>query len=407
MGENTIRRRDLLRLAGGAAMAAAVAGCSGPTTASKSSAGKNARKVRLGFMPASDAASLFMAKDLGYFAERDLDVDVIRQSSFASMRDNILHGELDGAHALYSLPLAVATGVAGSSTAIKIAMVLSNNGQSLVLDKNFTSAGYANLAAVRPLLDRAPVTLAMTFPGGTHDVFLRYWLRASKANQTTAKVVTTPPPQMVANMKANNMAGFFAGEPWAGLGVTQAGGFTALLSQDLWHDHPEKALIVGPGLASKTDVLGDVMGAIIKAAKWLDDPANRPKAAQVISGPAYINMPVTNIKDRLEGHYDLGAGLGTRTSTDDQMVFYRNGSVAPPRRSHAIWFLAQYQRLGLIHSAPDYQKIVDEVVLHDLFAKVAAKEGIDIPNDDMAPIAIKLDGATFDPAKPGDEVTRP
>jgi nitrate/nitrite transport system substrate-binding protein len=92
-------------------------------------------------------------------------------------------------------------------------------------------------------VDQAPRTMAHTSPGGNHDVFLRYWLRAAKANTASVKIVTTPPPQMVANMKANNMDGFSAGEPWAVIGVEDANGFTHLMTQDLWRHHPEKALM--------------------------------------------------------------------------------------------------------------------------------------------------------------------
>jgi nitrate/nitrite transport system substrate-binding protein len=413
MEDTVFTRRAVLRLAASTGVAATGAGvlaaCGiSDKQGSSGGSGKNQRKVQLGFMPASDAASVFMAKELGYFKERDLDVDVIRQASFAAMRDNLLTGKLDAAHALYSIPLAVAAKIAGSgSTEIKIAMVLSNNGQSLTLHKDLSAAGYADLAAARSVLDRAPVTLAMTFPGGTHDVFLRYWVKATKADATKVKIVTTPPPQMVANMKANNMAGFLAGEPWAYKGVHEATGFTHLLTQDLWADHPEKALIVGPTMKARQDVLADVMGAILKASEWLDKPANRAKAAQVAAGPAYVNMAASDLADRLEGHYDLGAGLGTRTDTEHPMVFYRSGAVAPLRRSHALWFLTQFQRVGLVAAAPDVQKIVDDVLLRDLFAKVADKEGLTVPDDDMAPIQIKLDGATFDPTKPADEVGRP
>jgi nitrate/nitrite transport system substrate-binding protein len=415
MEDTVFTRRAVLRLAASTGVAATAAGAlaacgiSDKPSSSSDSAAKSGRKVRLGFMPASDAAALFMAKELGHFKERDLDVDIIRQASFAAMRDNLQTGKLDAAHALYSIPLAVATRIAGNgSTDIKIAMLLSNNGQSLTLHKDFAAAGYGDLAAAKAVLDRAPVTLAMTFPGGTHDVFLRYWLKATKADASKVKIVTTPPPQMVANMKVNNMAGFFAGEPWAYKGVHEADGFTNLLSQDLWADHPEKALIVGPSMKARQDVLADVMGAILKASQWLDDkPENRAKAAQVAAGPAYVNMAASDLADRLQGHYNLGAGLGVRTETEHPMVFYRGGAVAPLRRSHALWYLAQFQRVGLIATAPDFQKIVDDILLRDVFAKVADKEKLTIPDDDMAPISIKLDGATFDPTKPQDEVGRP
>jgi nitrate/nitrite transport system substrate-binding protein len=416
MKDIAIARRGFLRLAGTVGAAAATTGALGACALSdKADAGlgsgsskSGGRKVKLGFMTAADAASLFMAKELGYFAERNLDVTLARQIAFASMRDNLLNNEIDGAHSLYSLPLAVAAKVAGSGTTdIKIAMMLSNNHQSITLANTFAGAGYNNRAAVRALLDREPVTIAHTSPGGNHDVFLRYWLRAIKANEKTIQIVTIPPPQMVANMKIGEMAGFSAGEPWAGIGVLKGAGFTHLMTQDLWLHHPEKALLVGTQLAAQQDVLADVMGAILKAARWLDDLDNRPKAIKAISGPAYANMPVKNLESRLMGKVELGAGLGTRTYTKDGMVFFRDGAVAPLRRSHALWFLAQYERFGLVEEPIDYERVTNEVLLRDLCAQVLEKEGIDVPDDDMKPIQIKFDGATFDPTKPQEEVKRP
>src|SRR2546421_5155443 len=338
MKDIPIARRRFLRLAGcvgvAAATGGALGGCalsdkanSGLASGSTSTGGK---KVKLGFMTAADAASLFMAKELGYFAERKLDVTLARQIAFASMRDNLLNNEIDGAHSLYSLPLAVATKGAGSgSTDIKIAMLLTNNHQSTTLANKYAAAGYNKQDVARDLLDREPVTIAHTSPGGNHDVFLRYWLRAIKANEKTVQIVTIPPPQMVANMKIGEMAGFSAGEPWAWIGVSKGAGFTHLMTQDLWDYHPEKALLVGTRLAEQQDVLADVMGAILKAAKWLDNLDNRPKAIKAISGPAYANMPAKNLESRLLGKVQLGAGLGTKTYTDDGMVFFRHGAVAP------------------------------------------------------------------------------
>ena len=152
--------------------------------------------------------------------------------------------------------------------------------------------------------------------------------------------------------------------------------------------------------------LADVIGAILKAGKWLDDLDNRRKAIPTICGPAYINTPQRNVESRLFGHYDLGDGLGTRTSTDDRVAFFQNGAVPALRRSHVLWFLAQYQRLGLVKQAPDYHRIADGILMRDLYNGVAEKEGVPVPDDDMAPIRIKLDGALFDPSKPAEEVKR-
>ncbi len=149
------------------------------------------------------------------------------------------------------------------------------------------------------------------------------------------------------------------------------------------------------------------MVATLKAAKWLDDLDNRPRTAEVIGAANYINTSPKNIEGRLRGEYVIGAGLPDRSYAGDQMMFFRDGLVSAPRRSHVIWFLSQYQRFGLLGEAPPYTQIADELLLQDLYGLAANKAGVAVPDDDMAPFEVKLDGVTFDPRKPQEESKRP
>jgi nitrate/nitrite transport system substrate-binding protein len=412
---NDIDRRSVLKLFGAAAGATVTGGllasCSDSSSSSSPATSKSKgplRKVKLGFIALTDCAPLVMAKELGYFAERGLDVELVKQANWPGTRDNLLTGQIDAAHCLFSMPFSVASGVSGTGTALKIAMVLNNNGQAITLNKDLKAAGYADLAAAKGVLESKAPTLAMTYKGGTHDTWLRYWLKATKADLAKVKIIPVPPPQMVANMTVGNMSGYCVGEPWNAVAVKKGIGFTHLATQDLWQHHPEKALVVNEKFATvQQDVLEDVMAAVLKACKWLDDLDNRSKAADTIGAANYVNAPAAEIRGRLTGVYDLGAGLGTKTFGADKMNFFRDGLVNMPRTSHAIWFLTQYQRFGLLKTAPDYKALADSVILSDLYAKVAKKEGISLPDDDMKPFDIKLDGVTFDPAKPALEAGRP
>ena len=413
-------RRTFLRLAGMAAAAppvgALLGACGNPPsssppaarTGSTTAGGSTNRKVRLGFIALTDCSSIIMAKELGYFAERGLDVSVEKQASWAATRDNLLNNEIDGGHVLSCMPYSVATGIGGNgSRSLRVAMILNNNGQAITLSKDYAAVGYGDLEKARSVLTSKQPTLAMTFPGGTHDLWLRYWLKAAKVDANSVKIITIPPPQMVANMKVDAMDGYCVGEPWGAQAVAQGIGFTHINTQDIWKHHPEKALVVTEKFATeRPDVLMDVMGAVLKASKWLDDLANRPKAAETVGAAAYVNAPPSEIEGRLLGQYDLGAGIGHRTYTDDYMVFHRNGEVNAPRRGHAIWFMSEYRRLGLLKEEPPYQELADTLILRDLYEKVAAKEGIDVPDDDMKPFHIKLDNTTFDPRKPLEEASR-
>ncbi|MGN9803917.1 CmpA/NrtA family ABC transporter substrate-binding protein [Micromonospora sp. L32] len=411
----SLNRRGFLRLTGSAAAVAAagsiLTACAVDENPGQAAGagGKNLRKVKLGFIALTDCAPLIAAKQLGYFAERGLDVELIKQASWPATRDNLLSGEIDGGHVLFSMPLSVAMGIGGKAgtTDLKIAMVLNNNGQAITLKKAYAGAGYGDLGAAKELLEKEKPKLAMTFPGGTHDTWLRYWLKATKADTSNIQVSAVPPPQMVSNMAANNQDGYCVGEPWGAVAVQKDIGFTHITTQDIWQHHPEKALVVGAKLTNDQDTLADIMKATLKAARWLDDLANRDKLADMLAPVGYVNAPAANIKGRLLGQYDLGAGLGTKTYTGDQMMFFRDGETSLPRRSHVYWFLAQYQRFGLVKETPDYAKLADELILHDLYAKVAAAEGIKIPDDDMAPFHIKLDNIMFDPKNVADEARRP
>jgi nitrate/nitrite transport system substrate-binding protein len=364
--------------------------------------------IRLGYIPLTDCAPIIMAKELGLFAKYGVNVEVSKEASWANVRDKILTGELDGAHCLFSMPFSVYTGVGGKQgSEMKIAMVLNNNGQAITLSNDFCGkVGFKQTQKVAGVVEAKlkadkEVTFAMTFPGGTHDIWLRYWLAAAKVSQKTSKIITIPPPQMVANMKVGNMDGFCVGEPWNGVAVKQDIGFTEISTQDIWKHHPEKALVVNKKFSDgRTEELKLVMKAVLEACKWLDNRANRKKAAPVIG--KYINAPAEIIEARLMGDYNLGCDQGTEIYTDDYMLYHRNGEANFPRKSHAIWFMAQYMRFDFLQEAPDYKAIADRLILQDLYREVATSMGIKIPADDMKPFTLDLDKVTFDPNNPGE-----
>jgi nitrate/nitrite transport system substrate-binding protein len=415
-------RRRFLKAGGALALSAGTAGLlgacgavsdgnDGPAAASGgSSSGGTGRPIKLGFIPLTDCASLVMADKLGLFEKRGLNVQVIKQASWPATRDAMLNGDLDGAHCLFSMPLSIAAGIGGTkgNTKLKIAMVLNNNGQAITLKKELSSAGYADPEKAKAALGSGKgQTLAMTFPGGTHDIWLRYWLKSLDIDLSVPKIIPVPPPQMVANMKVGNMDGYCVGEPWGAVAVADDIGFTTITTQDIWEQHPEKALVVNENFSAgrKADLM-DVMGAIIEASRFIDEPANKRQVAETIGTPAFVNAKPEAILPRIEGRYVLGGGLGDKTFPTDSMRFYRKEKTNAPRKGYAYWFLAQYQRLGYLSTAPDYKAIVDSIVLSDLYKEVAEKEGLKTPGDDMAPFEIKLDNTTFDPSKPDEEAKR-
>ena len=364
--------------------------------------------IKLGFIPLTDCSPIVMAKELGLFKKYGVEVIVTKESSWANVRDKILTGELDGAHCLYSMPFSVYTGVGGKAgSEMKIAMMLNTNGQAITLSNDFCGkVGFKDMSKAGPVVAsklkaEKEVTFAMTFPGGTHDLWLRNWLALANINQKTSKIITIPPPQMVANMKVGNMDGFCVGEPWGGVAAMQKVGFTQIASQDIWKDHPEKALVVNKDFSVKRKAdLIKVMKAIMEACIWLDVPANRKKTADIIGKTPYVNANNDVIEDRLNGEYNLGCNLGKKIYKGDQMAFHKGGLVNFPRKSHAIWAMAQYVRFGYLKTAPDYKAIADKLILSDLYKQVAASMKVKVPADDMKPFSLTMDKTVFDPANP-------
>jgi nitrate/nitrite transport system substrate-binding protein len=364
--------------------------------------------VKLGFIPLTDCSPLVMAKELGLFKKYGIEVVLTKETSWANVRDKILTGELDGAHCLYSMPFSVYTGVGGKEGSLmKIAMMLNVNGQAITLSNDFCGkVGFKQMNKVTPVVAaklkaEKEVTFAMTFPGGTHDLWLRNWMSIAGLNQKAVKIITIPPPQMVANMKVGNMDGYCVGEPWGGVAVKQGIGFTQIASQDIWKDHPEKALVVNNEFSTKHKAdLVKVMKAVMEACKWLDVPANRKKAAAIIGKAPYVNAPAEVIEARLMGDYNLGCNQGIEVYDNDYMLFHKGGAVNFPRKSYGIWAMAQYVRFGYLKEEPNYKAIAEKIVMDDLYAEVAASMKVKVPADDMKPFSLTMDKTVFDPNNP-------
>lgn len=418
---NRLTRREMLRASAygvaGIMSSSLLTACGGETAeGGEAAAGAVATggPIRIGIIPLTDCASVVMAHELGLFRKHGVDVVVEKQASWPVVRDKLASGELHAAHCLFGMPFAAETGVSElRGDSLKIAMVLNNNGQATTLStRSFGGPlDYADYAGFRQAVDmlraKQDPTFAMTFPGGTHDIWLNLTLAAAGIDPTTVRVKPIPPPQMVANMEAGNMDGFNVGEPWGGVAVNKGVGFTFVATQTLWQHHPEKALVVGSTFAeTRRDDLKKVMKAILEASAWLDDMTNRAQAAQTIGGEAYVNAAADVIDARLMGNYDLGGGLGTRSFAEDTMLFHRAGETNFPRISHGIWFMTQYVRFGRLTEAPDYEAIARKVILQDLYREVAEEMRIPVPDDDMRPFQVQVDRGMFDPSAPGAELVK-
>ncbi len=238
----------------------------------------------------------------------------------------------------------------------------------------------------------------MTFPPGTHAMWIRYWLGAGGINpDKDVTLITIPPPQMVANMKVGKMDGFCVGEPWNARAIADGVGYTATTTQKIWPDHPEKVLAFTAEFAERNPrTVKAVMRAIVEAGRYIDVLENREHVAQVVSLPQYINTQPEVILGRLLGKYDYGDG---RSEQDDRYMTFFDRQTNFPWKSHGLWFVTQFRRWGMVGGDVDYRGIVDRVHRPDLFRAVAKDLGIEAPDEDARTETL-FDGAHFDPAEP-------
>ncbi|MBC7992761.1 MAG: ABC transporter substrate-binding protein, partial [Rhizobacter sp.] len=241
---NLMSRRTLIKAAAAGSAAGLVPGLNTAVYAAGSDKPEK-EEVRIGFIPLTDCASVVMASVLGFDKKYGVKIIPTKEASWAGVRDKLVNGELDMAHVLYGLIYGVHLGVSGPKKDMAVLLNLNNNGQAITLSKALADKGAVDGPSLAKLMakEKREYTFAGTFPTGTHAMWIHYWLAAAGINPLSgAKLITVPPPQMVANMRVGNMDGFCVGEPWNHRAIMDGIGITANTTQDIWKDHPEKVL---------------------------------------------------------------------------------------------------------------------------------------------------------------------
>ncbi|MDZ7922103.1 CmpA/NrtA family ABC transporter substrate-binding protein [Rhodoferax sp.] len=359
-------------------------------------------EVKIGFIPLTDCASVVMAAELGLDKKYGVKIIPTKEASWAGVRDKLVNSELDMAHVLYGLIYGVHLGTAGPKKDMAVLMALNNNGQAITLSKALADKGAVDGPSLAKHMAANPreYTFAGTFPTGTHAMWMHYWLAAAGINPLSgAKLITVPPPQMVANMRVGNMDGFCVGEPWNHRAIMDGIGITANTTQDIWKDHPEKVLGTTAEFTKKyPNTTRAVMMAILEAGKWIDAGLqNKLKMAEVVAQKAYINTSVDAINQRILGRYQNG--MGKTWDDPNHMKFFNDGAVNFPYLSDGMWFLTQHKRWGLLKDHPDYLKVAKEVNQIDLYKSVASAMNIPVPKDVLRSSKL-FDGVVWDGKDP-------
>ena len=364
------------------------------------------KEIRVGFIPLTDCASVVMAAVKKFDEKYGIKIILSKESSWASVRDKLVSGELDAAHVLYGLVYGLQLGVSGPQHDMAMLMTLNNNGQAITLSNQLKEAGVSDAASLKKTIDgsaKGTYTFAQTFPTGTHAMWLYYWLANAGIHPfNDVRNVVVPPPQMVMNMKIGNMSGYCVGEPWNQRAILDGIGFTAATTQEIWPDHPEKILgTTSAWVAAHPNTARALTAAVLEASRWIDtSDANRIETAKSIAGRAYVNTSPETIQGRMLGDYDNG--LGKKWKDAHGMRFFNDGAVNYPYLSDGMWFLTQHKRWGLIEADPDYLAVAKKINRTDLYKQAAtAVGGINLPASDMRSSTL-FDGKVWDGSNPAD-----
>ena len=423
---NLSRRKFLITAAGSAAGAIWLAACGSPSKKSENqttsqAGGADAPELKtatLGFIALTDAAPLIIASEKGLFAKHGMpEVKVVKQTSWAGTRDNLElgsdRGGIDGAHILTPMPYLLTTGSITKSQKplpMYILARLNVNGQGLSLSNEFLAEKVTikdpkiKAIAEKKKAGGKLLKAAMTFPGGTHDLWMRYWLAANGVNPNTeADLVVVPPAQMVANMQTGTMDTFCVGEPWNQRTVNQKLGYTGAITGELWKDHPEKAFSMRADWVDKNPKAAKaLLMAVQEAQIWCEDPGNLDELCEITSRDRYFKCSVADIKPRLAGSFDYGDGR-TVTDTPLKMHFWSDqNSHSFPYKSHDLWFLTEDIRWGYLPQTTDTKALIDKVNRSDLWKEAATAIGQEkaIPSSDSRGKETFFDGVVFDPENP-------
>jgi nitrate/nitrite transport system substrate-binding protein len=380
-------------------------------------AGPEVTKAILGYIALIDASALVIAKEKGFFAKHGMpDVEVSKQASWGATRDNIVLGSekngIDGAHILTPMPYLISTGRVTQNnvpTPMYLLARLNLDAQAISVAQEYkdlkitTDASPLKAAFEKKKAAGKEVKVAMTFPGGTHDLWIRYWLAAGGIDpDKDIATIVVPPPQMVANMKVGNMDAFCVGEPWNEQLVNQGIGFTACTTGEIWFKHPEKALGLRAEWVDKhPNATKALLMAVMEAQQWCEKMENKQELAEIVGKRQWFNVPVPDIIGRLKGDVNYGNGR-IEKGTKQYMKFWSEHA-SYPFKSHDLWFVTEDIRWGKFEPSTDAKVLVNKVNREDLWRE-AAKD-LSVPAADIPPTPSRgketfFDGKVFDPDNP-------
>jgi nitrate/nitrite transport system substrate-binding protein len=387
-------RREFLARVGAATASAALASVfpmSAAKTLAQDKPGPLEKKdLKVGFIPITCATPIIMAEPMGFYKKQGLNVQVLKASSWAMIRDLSINGETDATHMLSPMPLAISLGVGSQSVPYVMPAVENINGQAITLASKHKG--------VKTAAEMKGFKFGVPFDYSMHNFLLRYVLAEGGLDpDRDVQIRAVPPPEMVANLRAGNLDGYLGPDPFNQRAVFEDVGFIWMLSKDIWPGHPCCAFAAKREFAEKApNTFKALLVAIVDATQHAHDKANRKAIAAAIAPKNFLNQPVEVLEQILTGVYP--DGLGNTKTVPDRIDFDPF-----PYHSMAVWILTQMKRWGYLKSDVTYKQVAEEVFLaaacRDAMRSVGAK-----PPETASIKHSFVIGKTkiFDPDKPDD-----
>ena len=316
-------------------------------------AGVGSRTLRIGYLALTDAAPFLVAQELRLFARHGLQVELRREIGWATIREKIVYGELDAAHAPAPMLWSTQLGLGCSPCEVLTGHILNLHGNAITLSTALWETGVRDAASlhgiVRERRTRAPLTLGIVFPFSSHHLLLRNWLRAAGIDPEHVRIVVVPPAQMFRNLSAGTIDGYCVGEPWNSLAVREGAGWCPAWSAALSPGHVEKVLMVTRRFAEADPAAhAALIAALRDAAAWCDEPQNREPLAELLAEARHLNVATRVVAPALLGRFDCGHGR--IEATPDFVVFHR-GDANKPTLARATALHTALAAAGLLPAA--------------------------------------------------------
>jgi ABC-type nitrate/sulfonate/bicarbonate transport system substrate-binding protein len=298
--------------------------------------------LRIGFLPVSDCAPVVYAYEAGLFSKYELEVELRRELSWADVRDKVINGDLDAAHAPATLPFLANLGVESDQCACVSGLVLSLQGVGITISRELWEMGVRDASTMREQVYRTwgkrTYTFGIVFPFTGQDFLLRQWLKSGGVvPEVEVRLINVPPAQMYPMLKLGYIDGFCAGEPWNMITTQSGAGVLLASSAELSPMHPEKVLMVRQSFSiGRADEHERILAALMEACAFCDQPQNRPLLSEMLAHRHYVNAPSECIRAGMGGRF--GVGEGTMSERPNTSVFYAE-EANEPSDAKASWVM--------------------------------------------------------------------